>query len=93
MQTVWLGGSILSFYKSDYTSRKTFIIIKVDILAPMQVPSSVQMTKTVQSKLGWAMEGPTLSRVWREKRVGRRGRGGEGGEEREGRRGRGQINL
>ena len=81
---MWLGGFILSFYKSDYTSRKTFIIIKADISAPMQVPSSVQMTKTVQSKLGWAMEGPTLSCVWRE-RAGEEGRG----EEREGRRGRG----
>ena len=43
---VWLGGSILSFYISDYTSRKTFIIIKADVSAPMQVPFSVQMTKT-----------------------------------------------
>ena len=33
-------------YISDYTSRKTFIIIKADVSAPMQVPSSVQMTKT-----------------------------------------------
>ena len=42
---VWLGGSIFSFYKSDYTSRK----LLADILAPTQVPSSVQMTKNGQN--------------------------------------------
>ena len=40
------------------------------------------------SELGWAMEGPTLSCVWRE-RAGEEG----GGEERERRRGKGQINT
>ena len=38
---VWLGGSVLFFvYISDYTSQNTFD--KVDVLAPIQAPSSVQ---------------------------------------------------
>ena len=45
---VWLGGSILSF---DYTSQELFIIIKADVLAPMQVPSLVQMTKKKKKNL------------------------------------------
>ena len=56
---VWLGGSILVFFISDYTSQNTFMI-KADVSALIQAPSSVQWQNTdknwcIKERRGWSL--------------------------------------